>query len=100
MVSLYADAIAIPSNDINADKIVSFLQDKVPCKRHIIVNWCPTKLESPSFSGGLGNELYPTTNGHLGSNSTNEGTGGECIQTFWNGSDDSTLCCMIILECK
>ena len=76
MVSLFAASIAIPSDDIAADKITSFgsdwksvtspLHTEVPGCRHLqintTINWLPTKLKSPLFSGGPGNKLYPTIN--------------------------------------
>ena len=54
MASLSADSIAISSGDIDAEKIVSPSQDKVPCKRNVKIHWRPPKLESPSFSSSLG----------------------------------------------
>ena len=89
MVSLYVPAA--DSSDGTADKTDYFC-----CSWKIVMaplqntttSQLPTKMESPLFSGGLGNELYPTTNRNEGYISTDKRTGGECVQNFRNNGDD------------
>ena len=73
MVRLIVFDIASSSDGIAADKIASFCggwrymaspsQNKVPCCSNLemeinaTINRLPTKLESPLFSGDLGNKL-------------------------------------------